>query len=125
MLSKHFVGGRDHQHVCDMCEQDDGRPVLFWQDSDFALCRECISNLYFAHLVHGDLKAEKIIVRRMAVPETTRNAIFERDGWQCLHCGSQESLTLDHIIPFSRGGTTSDDNLQTLCRSCNSKKGDA
>ena len=51
-----------------------------------------------------------------------RNAIFNRDGKVCKNCGTTKDLTLDHIIPVSKGGENTLDNLQVLCRSCNSKK---
>ena len=50
--------------------------------------------------------------------------IAARDGAFCRHCGRTSDLTLDHIKPLARGGTSDDDNLQLLCRSCNSRKGD-
>jgi len=40
----------------------------------------------------------------------------------CFNCGAKESLTIDHVIPLTRGGRHSIGNLQTLCLSCNSKK---
>lgn len=52
-----------------------------------------------------------------------RKAIFHRDNNQCVRCGSNESLTVDHIIPISKGGTDTLDNLRTLCRKCNCSKG--
>ena len=52
-----------------------------------------------------------------------RQAVLERDGHACRHCGDMETLSMDHIIPRSRGGPTTYENLQTLCRSCNSRKG--
>lgn len=52
-----------------------------------------------------------------------REAIFERDGWTCQRCGSTEYLTLDHVIPLSRGGRHDPDNLCCLCWSCNVRKG--
>lgn len=42
----------------------------------------------------------------------------------CLQCGSVEDLTVDHIVPLSRGGKSTPHNLQTLCRSCNAAKRD-
>lgn len=52
-----------------------------------------------------------------------RERIYERDGHRCVECGSGDDLTLDHIYPRSLAGNDSDDNLRTLCRPCNSRKG--
>lgn len=60
---------------------------------------------------------------RPKIPDDLRQAVYARDGHACLHCGTGETLSLDHIHPFSLGGTDTFDNLQTLCRSCNSRKG--
>lgn len=53
----------------------------------------------------------------------TRKMIYERDGYKCLYCGSSSNLSVDHVIPKSRGGEDSWTNLVTACLSCNSKKG--
>lgn len=60
---------------------------------------------------------------RRRISDDLRFAVYERDGFACLHCGDVESLTLDHIYPYSRGGEDTLENLQTLCRPCNSRKG--
>lgn len=52
-----------------------------------------------------------------------RDRIYQRDGHCCVECGSEADLTLDHIHPRSLAGDDSDDNLRTLCRPCNSRKG--
>ncbi|WP_342772409.1 HNH endonuclease [Nocardioides marmoriginsengisoli] len=52
-----------------------------------------------------------------------REAVYRRDGFACIQCGSTDELSLDHIHPWSLGGTDDFANLQTLCRSCNSRKG--
>lgn len=54
--------------------------------------------------------------------ELNRKNVFRRDNNTCQYCGSHENLTLDHIIPKSKGGTTSWDNLVTACNKCNNKK---
>ena len=64
-----------------------------------------------------------VLPPRPWIRPSLRAAVYERDGNACLHCGTTERLTLDHIHPWSLGGTDTFDNLQTLCRSCNSKKG--
>jgi len=51
-----------------------------------------------------------------------RIRIFERDGEVCVHCGSTKNLTLDHIISVRNSGQNTLENLQVLCKSCNSKK---
>jgi len=61
--------------------------------------------------------------KRPPISPTLRASVYERDGRACLFCGATESLSLDHIHPYSLGGPDTFDNLQTLCRSCNSRKG--
>ncbi|MES2387343.1 MAG: HNH endonuclease [Bacteroidota bacterium] len=53
-----------------------------------------------------------------------RQNVFRRDGHKCQYCGSVKNLTLDHVIPRSKGGRTTWDNLLTACQPCNSRKGD-
>lgn len=55
----------------------------------------------------------------------SRHNIFKRDESQCQYCGSSRNLTIDHIIPRSKGGKSTWTNLVTACHSCNSKKGDS
>ncbi|MEQ9405504.1 MAG: HNH endonuclease [Cyclobacteriaceae bacterium] len=55
----------------------------------------------------------------------TRHNIFKRDGHKCQYCGTRQNLTLDHLIPRSRGGKTSWTNLVTACQKCNARKGDS
>ncbi len=54
----------------------------------------------------------------------TRQNIFKRDNFNCQYCGTSRDLTLDHVIPKSKGGRSSWDNLITACRRCNTRKGD-
>ena len=52
------------------------------------------------------------------------NALVEHYGGKCLCCGRDNvALTVDHITPVAKGGTSNIDNLQPLCLSCNSSKG--
>jgi 5-methylcytosine-specific restriction endonuclease McrA len=53
----------------------------------------------------------------------TRRAVFARDGWTCQYCGS--NLTVDHVIPKSKGGASSWENIVASCAPCNRRKGDA
>jgi 5-methylcytosine-specific restriction endonuclease McrA len=54
----------------------------------------------------------------------TRRAVFARDGWQCMYCGARTSLTVDHVIPRSKGGGSGWDNIVASCAPCNRRKGD-
>lgn len=60
---------------------------------------------------------------RESMSPSYRRDIIERDGARCRTCGSVEDLVVDHIVPVSRGGRTLWENLQTLCRPCNTRKG--
>lgn len=51
-------------------------------------------------------------------------AICARHDWRCAICGHRTRLTVDHIIPISRGGSNWPWNIQPACRSCNSQKSD-
>jgi CRISPR/Cas system Type II protein with McrA/HNH and RuvC-like nuclease domain len=52
-----------------------------------------------------------------------RNRIYKRDNHECVYCGSKKDLTLDHVIPKSKGGGNEWTNLVTSCFKCNLKKG--
>ena len=60
---------------------------------------------------------------RAKIPDPIRQQVHARDRYLCLHCGTPGDLTLDHIVPWSLGGTDDPANLQTLCRVCNARKG--
>lgn len=64
--------------------------------------------------------------RSRYIPTSVRVDILKRDNFKCKFCGRtppEVELEVDHIIPFSKGGSNSIDNLQTLCRDCNRGKG--
>ena len=78
----------------------------------------------------------KIVKQRRRVPQRElmrdsryispklRQAVWTRDMGRCVQCQSVSLLEYDHIIPLSKGGATSYENLQVLCRSCNRHKSD-
>jgi len=54
----------------------------------------------------------------------TRRAVFARDGWACQYCGSRSNLTVDHVVPRSKGGISTWENIVASCAPCNRRKGD-
>lgn len=53
----------------------------------------------------------------------SRRAVFARDGFACQYCGTTSHLTVDHVVPRSRGGDSSWGNVVTSCAPCNLRKG--
>lgn len=62
--------------------------------------------------------------KRETIPQHVKDKVWQRDNGMCVDCGSKEKLEFDHIIPFSKGGSSSYRNLQLLCEPCNRKKHD-
>ena len=55
----------------------------------------------------------------------TRRAVFARDQWTCQYCGqARGNLTVDHVIPRSKGGGSGWENIVACCAPCNRRKGD-
>jgi len=55
----------------------------------------------------------------------TRRAVFARDGWTCQYCGVERGvLTVDHVVPRCKGGTSTWENIVACCAPCNRRKGD-
>ncbi len=75
------------------------------------------------------------LVRFVHVPrkfrrQVTNTFLFARDGYRCMYCGRHRSdlrhrefLTRDHVVPMSRGGTNTWQNVVTACSPCNNRKG--
>ena len=81
----------------------------------FQMPRPAVIRLFSYVRVPRDAHSRKI----------TRRAIFARDRWTCQYCGSERStLTVDHVVPRSKGGASSWDNIVTCCAPCNRRKGD-
>src|SRR5499425_2471460 len=63
-------------------------------------------------------------VPRAAQRKISRRALFARDEWSCVYCGTSGGrLTLDHVVPRSRGGDSVWENVVTSCAPCNLRKG--
>ena len=63
-------------------------------------------------------------IKRSAIPDEVKLFVFGRDEGKCVVCSSNVNLQFDHIIPVSKGGSNSEENIQLLCQQCNLKKSD-
>jgi HNH endonuclease len=63
--------------------------------------------------------------RSRVIPQDVKIEVAARDGGRCRQCGSNEELHFDHVIPWSKGGANTADNIQLLCGTCNRRKGAA
>ena len=61
--------------------------------------------------------------KREHIPKAIREAVFKRDNYCCVKCGSTKNLEVDHKVPLANGGTNEMANLQTHCQDCNRRKG--
>jgi SAD/SRA domain/HNH endonuclease len=64
------------------------------------------------------------IEQRRVIPSLVKLAVWKRDGGACIQCGSKQNLHFDHILPYSKGGTSvTEENIQLLCMKHNIQKG--
>ena len=126
----------DSQISCELCGDHSSGAVEMIKKyleigAQYSVCSGCISNLIESYsLAHSGVSFfnpadsyQTDRYRKKKISHQKRKQVFERDAYRCKHCETHFDLTVDHIIPESKGGTLSLSNLQTLCRSCNSSKG--
>jgi len=101
------------RHVAEVVEKDKGR---------------VLRSPRFTFEVPSVIRLTQYIdVRSRRNKVTNRHRILARDHYRCQYCGKRGTafdLTLDHIMPRSRGGRTVAENLVSACQSCNNRKGD-
>lgn len=73
---------------------------------------------------HRQLDLKQSTKNSRHIPQTVRNAVWQRCGGQCVYCQSSSYLEFDHVIPVAKGGSNSETNVQLLCRACNLSKSD-
>ncbi len=81
-------------------------------------------SMTFPHPVVIRLVTYVRVPRESARRRITRRAVFARDSWTCQYCGKTSHLTVDHVLPRSRGGKSVWENIVTSCAPCNRRKGD-
>jgi 5-methylcytosine-specific restriction endonuclease McrA len=72
------------------------------------------------------IRVAKYVKQNIQKVPLTRENVYRRDNYECVYCGcsNQRTLTLDHVVPQSKGGKDAWDNLVTACRPCNHAKAD-
>jgi 5-methylcytosine-specific restriction endonuclease McrA len=89
--------------------------------------QQCLRSLTRSFIVPLVIRLTRYIriPRRLRLP-CSRRGVIARDRDVCQYCGTQPGrshLTVDHVLPRSRGGATSWENVVTACRDCNHRKG--
>ena len=84
--------------------------------------RSATGNFVWPHVIR---LVHYVRVPRAVQRKISRRALFARDGWRCVYCGTNGGrLTLDHVVPRSKGGESIWENVVTACAPCNLRKGD-
>lgn len=102
-----------------------------WQDAIKAVCLERVNIVsYYDTVIRSPSFAMQLpsvvslkdYVKPARHPAFTRFNVFLRDRFQCQYCGSKDDLTFDHVIPRSKGGQTTWENVVAACAPCNLRK---
>lgn len=86
------------------------------------LCKKVFDHGYKRTLKNRRTKFLRIIIPNVQTPKR-RDIVFKRDNYKCVVCGCSDSITIDHKLPTSLGGTNELYNLQTMCNKHNNEKG--
>lgn len=71
------------------------------------------------------IATDRLLERRRIIPTEVKRTVWERDGGRCVRCGANDEIHFDHILPWSKGGTSiTADNVQILCARHNLEKSD-
>ena len=109
--------------------------VWSWQDAVRAIFRDSVTVISeYERVVRSprfELKLPSVLALKEYVPAVrkpafTRFNVFLRDRWDCQYCAGHfrtHELTFDHLVPKSRGGRTTWENIVAACQVCNTKKG--
>jgi hypothetical protein len=86
---------------------------------------DLLCEIFHALLKHAHRQEVLLQEGSRHIAQEVKAAVWRRDQGRCVQCGASDYLEYDHIIPFSRGGASSTNNVQLLCRRCNLAKSDA
>ena len=131
-LEKYLAAG-DYHRASLSAEEQERQRILFQQEQEEREKAEIAARIKEKYRIR---QLEKIVrqelidsgelfgdePKRPPIPREIVDAVYKRDGGRCVYCGSTQNLQLDHIIPFSKGGATTLENMQLLCQKCNVEK---
>lgn len=124
MGSKVLVLNQDYQAIS-VCSVERAFVLVFLKKAEMvsdagAYVLRSVAHSFQRPLVIRLMRFVQIPFKKVSL---TRQNIFKRDGFRCAYCGSRDDLTLDHLLPRSKGGGDSWHNLVTACQKCNTMKG--
>lgn len=125
-----------YQDSAEVVDVENGRFANYnfagWCEISALRAEDILDGWEFIRTVRSPLQVPRVIrlVRFDGVPRTVvrfnRRNLFARDSHQCQYCGTRygaSQLSVDHVVPRSRGGKTTWDNVVCCCLKCNAKKG--
>lgn len=123
-----YFTDKDWEHIivkgnADDIQRSESRDDLWekWKHTyqTFDQRKNFVYNFFFST---SDTKVNKATKKRETIPQNVKDSVWQRDKGACVSCDSKENLEFDHIIPFSKGGSSTYRNIQLLCEPCNRKK---
>ena len=129
-FKEQFTGVPRKEYECERCGTLFVRQCGYVENKECVLCSKCIK---WKHNKTGKLNRDKRVKAQQAGDRINPMTVFRHDKWICQMCGIDckfkpaphpHCATIDHIVPLSKGGAHSYQNVQTLCHTCNSSKSD-
>lgn len=103
-----------------------GRAELISMDDRPSCWNEVVRSPTRSFDMPATLRLVERVNRKYNTPRFKKRVLFNRDNWQCQYCESKldwSNVTIDHVVPRARGGTTTWRNCVAACKKCNIKKG--